>query len=70
MITYEFSHSFNSISNSGGYKNFGVSQRLTWDDLADPAKGYCSPNHELFVEAEVFAHAPTGTIDSSRQWMK
>lgn len=67
-ITGKISHCFNSRNDSSGYLDFirggynGIP--LSWDDLNDPAKGYCSPNHELVLEAEVFVHAQTGAIDS------
>ena len=35
-------------------------QFLTWEDATDPARGYCSPSHQLVLEAEVFADAPHG----------
>ena len=35
-------------------------QFLTWEDATDPTRGYCSPSHQLVLEAEVFADAPHG----------
>lgn len=53
--TRKISHSFHSKENDWGYSQF-----LSWEDATDPARGYCSPNHELVLEAEVFADAPHG----------
>ena len=47
------------------YKNRDFRQKpnaqfLTWEDAKDPTRGYCSPSHQLVLEAEVFADAPHG----------
>ena len=51
----KISHSFHAKENDWGYSQF-----LTWEDATDPSRGYCSPDHKLVLEAEVFADAPHG----------
>ena len=59
----KISHSFHAKENDWGYSHF-----LTWEDATDPAKGYCSPDFDLELEAEVFADAPHGIQWDSKKY--
>lgn len=55
QINRKISHTFHAKENDWGFSHF-----LSWDEATDPAKGYCSPEHELTLEAVVYADAPHG----------
>ena len=59
----KISHSFHAKENDWGYSHF-----LPWDEATDPSKGYCSPDYDLVLEAEVFADAPHGIQWDSKKY--
>ena len=53
--TRRISHIFHAKENDWGFSHF-----LSWEEATNPAKGYCSPDYKLTLEAEVYADAPHG----------
>ena len=47
-ISRRIQHMFNHKENDWGFSHF-----LSWDDATDPAKGYCTPEISLTLEATV-----------------